>query len=139
MEIFVGKINKYLNFYKIKQKNLILYLWWLLPFFLMSSPSDAMSPGLVLSGSFVFVCCVHKWYYFKTLNNYIPCFKLAGEGFDPPTSGLWAQHASSASPRFFLCVVKSTFYSFYFFLLVPLFKIFFIKKTLNCFVAERNH
>ena len=25
---------------------------------------------------------------------------LAREGFDPPTSGLWAQHASSASPRY---------------------------------------
>ena len=27
---------------------------------------------------------------------------LAGEGFDPPTFGLWAQHASSAPPR---CIV----------------------------------
>jgi hypothetical protein len=25
---------------------------------------------------------------------------LAGEGFDPPTFGLWAQHASSAPPRY---------------------------------------
>ena len=26
--------------------------------------------------------------------------KIAESGFDPPTSGLWAQHASSAPPRF---------------------------------------
>ncbi len=25
---------------------------------------------------------------------------LAGEGFDPPTSGLWVRHASSAPPRY---------------------------------------
>ena len=25
---------------------------------------------------------------------------LSGEGFEPPTFGLWAQHASSAPPRF---------------------------------------
>jgi len=25
---------------------------------------------------------------------------LAGGGFDPPTFGLWAQHASSAPPRY---------------------------------------
>ena len=25
---------------------------------------------------------------------------LAGEGFDPPTFGLWAQRASSAPPRY---------------------------------------
>ena len=25
---------------------------------------------------------------------------LAGGGFDPPTFGLWAQHASSALPRY---------------------------------------
>ena len=37
--------NKYLNFYKIKQKNLILYLLWLLPFFLMlSSPFFMLYP-----------------------------------------------------------------------------------------------
>ena len=27
--------------------------------------------------------------------------KIASEGFDPPTSGLWAQHASAAPTSFF--------------------------------------
>ncbi len=139
-----------MNFYKIKQKNLILYtcfvaapcffgcslFFWLLPvfccspflfcfvwrlpvfccslfLFCLATPCFVAAPCFFCSGhpaSLSSAAASYNWYYFKTLNSYIPCFRLTGGGFDPPTSGLWAQHASSAPPRFFFCVWLTNFF-----------------------------
>ena len=106
--------NKYLNFIKLNKKNLILYLL-LLPCFVFVLVL-LLLPALFWS-CFCFLLCSGPalfWSCFPAfLLSYIT-FLLAREGFDPPTFGLWAQHASSAPPRYFFCVVSLFFLVNYF-------------------------
>uniref|UniRef100_A0A1I7X1D7 Aldolase_II domain-containing protein n=1 Tax=Heterorhabditis bacteriophora TaxID=37862 RepID=A0A1I7X1D7_HETBA len=55
-----------------------------------------------------------KWSCYKVIvTKFKICKTLAASGFDPPTSGLWAQHASTA-PRCFQCIAfVSTFNDFF--------------------------